>query len=63
LCCSVSGSNKVTVPDSGSRAEKGPAGRPLDVDTKLTSQLKTQEKSIPEKWLVPSEVLYILFSV
>jgi hypothetical protein len=63
LCYFISGSNKITSPDSGSRAEKGPADMPLDVDSKLTSELKTQEKSIPEKWLVSSEVFYILFSV
>lgn len=42
-------SSKIAVLDSGSRAEKGPAGGPLDMDSKLTSELKTQETSIPEK--------------
>jgi hypothetical protein len=50
LCYSVSGSNKITVPDTAeSRAEKGPAGSPLDMDTKLKSELKTEEECIPEK--------------
>jgi hypothetical protein len=50
----------IAVLDSGSRTEKGPAGRPLDVDSKLTSELKTQ-KNIPEKRLVSSEVFRFYF--
>ena len=46
-----------------SKTEKGPAGRPVDVDSKLTSELKTQESSIPEKGLVSSEVVKIVCSV
>jgi hypothetical protein len=44
-----------------SKTEKGPAGRPVDVDSKLTSE--TQEKSIPEKGLVSSELMKIVCSV
>lgn len=50
LCYSyVLASTKIAVPDSGSRTEKGPAGGPLGIDSKLTSELKTQEKYIPDK--------------
>lgn len=46
-----------------SKTEKGPAGRPVDIDSKLTSECKTQEKSIPEKGLVSSEMVKIVCSV
>lgn len=45
----VESSSKAAVPDSVSKTEKGPASRPVDIDSKLTSECKTQEKSIPEK--------------
>ena len=56
FCCCVPASSRVAVSDSVSKTEKGPAGGPVDVDSKLTSELKTQESSIPEKGLVSSEV-------
>lgn len=60
----VLASSRVAVSDSVSKTEKGPAGRPVDVDSKLTSELpKTQESSIPEKGLVSSEVVKIVCSV
>lgn len=43
----IESSSRVAVSDPVSKTEKGPAGRPVDVDSKLTSE--TQEKSIPEK--------------
>jgi hypothetical protein len=62
FCC-VLASSRVAVSDSVNKTEKGPAGRPVDVDSKLTSELKTQESSIPEKGLVSSEVVKIVFCV
>jgi len=61
--CHVLASSRVAVSDSVSKTEKGPAGRPVDVDSKLTSELKTQESSIPEKGLVSSEMVKIVCSV
>lgn len=53
LYCSVLASAKIAVTDSGNGTEKGPAGRPLCTDCKLTSELKTQEKyKTEEEWLV-----------
>jgi hypothetical protein len=60
---SLLASSDVAVPDSVSKTEKGPAGRPVDIDSKLTSELKTQEHSILEKGLVSSEVIKIVCSV
>jgi len=63
FCSCVLASSRVAVSDSVSKTEKGPAGRPVDVDSKLTSELETQESSIPEKGLVSSEVVKNVCSV
>lgn len=60
FCSCVLASSRVAVSDSVSKTEKGPAGRHLDVDSKLTSELKTQESSIPEKRFVSAEVVKIV---
>jgi hypothetical protein len=62
LCYSfVLASAKIAVPDSGSRTEKGPAGGSLGIDSKPTSELKTQEKYIPEEGLVSSKCIRFCF--
>ncbi|XP_069705190.1 serine/threonine-protein phosphatase 6 regulatory subunit 3 isoform X2 [Periplaneta americana] len=42
-------SSKTVVPETGSSTETGSAGGPPDQDSKLTSEIKTQEKNMPEK--------------
>jgi hypothetical protein len=61
LYSSVLASSEIAVPDTGSRTEKGPAGRPLDAEYKLASECKTQEECIPGKGSVSSWCIRFYF--